>query len=71
MEMKFKGIDVPLEPVKEYRMNTTGLEDCPKCKELETRGWGWIDRGIMHKNGHVWPGYAGEPDGGDYGGGDF
>lgn len=30
-----------------------------------------VDRLIFHNNGHVWPGYAGEPTGVNYGGSDF
>ena len=62
--MKFKGVEIPLDK--------SPYTNCPKCKDLEKRGgWSWIDLGIMHDNGHVWPGFAGEPDGGNYGGSDF
>lgn len=40
------------------------------CKQCP-REWDWIDRKIYHDNGHVWPGFAGEPDGNDFGGSDF
>ena len=45
---------------------------CEKCKELMKHGgWDSIDLKIMHDNGHVWPGFAGEPDSGSYGGSDY
>ena len=49
------------------------LNACDKCRgEFSTRrGWDYIDLCIWHDNGHVWPGFAGEPDGGNYGGSDF
>lgn len=48
-------------------------EPCEKCEEADRQGWykDEIDRMIWHDNGHVWPGFAGEPDGGNYGGSDF
>lgn len=62
--MKFKGIEVPFDhtPPK-----------CEKCEKARSNGWHYdeIDRIIWHNNNHVWPGYAGEPDGGNYGGSDF
>lgn len=42
-------------------------ETCKRCP----KDWDWVDRQIFHDNGHVWPGFAGEPDGGNYGGSDF
>lgn len=42
------------------------FETCPLCEGRE-----YIDARIFHENGHVWPGYAGEPDDGYFGGGDF
>ena len=44
---------------------------CPECDKRAAKSWDWIDRKIFHDNGHVWPGFAGEPDGGNYGGSDF
>lgn len=45
---------------------------CEKCEEAKKQGgWDEIDLRIWHNNGHVWPGFAGEPDGGNYGGSDF
>jgi hypothetical protein len=35
------------------------------------KGFDIIDKWIYHDNNHVWPGFAGEPDGGNYGGSDF
>ena len=48
------------------------LKKCKECKDLHARGgWDLIDLKIMHDNGHVWPGFAGEPGPGFYGGSDF
>ena len=41
---------------------------CERCKPFK---YDPIKRAIYHGNGHVWPGYAGEPNDGDYGGSDF
>ena len=51
----------------------TGKAKCPICEAEIRRGevWTHIDMRIWHDNGHVWPGFAGEPDGGNYGGSDF
>lgn len=51
-------------------------EECEKCLErIRQSGWNavddFIDLAIYHNNNHVWPGFAGEPDGGNYGGSDF
>ena len=43
---------------------------CQKCAKA-TEGWDWIDKKIYHDNGHVWPGFAGEPTGDNFGGSDF
>jgi len=48
------------------------LQVCVRCSEEYSRGTrDIIDMKIWHDNGHVWPGFAGEPDGGNYGGSDF
>jgi hypothetical protein len=44
-------------------------QTCSKCEEM--KGFDIIDKWIYHDNNHVWPGFAGEPDGGNYGGSDF
>lgn len=45
---------------------------CDVCAEHYARGKrDAVDLKILHDNGHVWPGFAGEPDGGNYGGSDF
>lgn len=47
-------------------------QKCSHCKEAAKRGgWDEIDLAIWHANGHVWPGFAGEPGPGFYGGSDF
>ena len=33
------------------------VETCPECQVFSDR----IDRMIYHNNGHVWPGFAGDP----------
>lgn len=45
-------------------------DDCEKCDTFTSKE-NWIDRKIYHDNNHVWPGFAGEPDSGNYGGSDF
>lgn len=49
-------------------------EPCERCeKEKRFIGGAWdpINEKIWHDNGHVWPGFAGEPTGDDFGGSDF
>ena len=43
---------------------------CERCATLGS-SWDAIDRKIFHDNNHVWPGFAGEPTGDDFGGSDF
>ena len=46
-------------------------EDIKTCSRCITFSNDTIDRMIYHKNYHIWPGFAGEPDGGSFGGSDF
>lgn len=53
-------------------MDKKESKSCLKCEELRKRGgWDTIDLLIYHNNGHVWPGYAGEPGPINFGGSDF
>lgn len=49
------------------------VDQCKQCQErkLSVSAHDAIDLMIWHHNGHVWPGFAGEPTGVDYGGSDF
>lgn len=60
--LRFKGIEMPFD------------QFCLQCDNERRRphsSWSEIDLRIWHDNGHVWPGFVGEPDGNDYGGSDF
>ena len=47
-----------LSGVKSYTCPIGILLSCPRCMEFATDT---IDRKIYHENGHVWPGFAGDP----------
>lgn len=53
--------------VKDFFYVRAKANQCPQCQNYKDE----IDRAIYHTNNHVWPGFAGEPGGGDYGGSDF
>lgn len=58
--------------VETFWRNKPKVLSCPTCDDFKQRGgWSDVDLLILHKNGHVWPGFAGEPDGGNFGGSDF
>ena len=44
------------------KLKDSRISKCPTCEALFKRGgWDTVDLIIYHNNGHVWPGFAGEP----------
>lgn len=60
------------KPVKRpQRASTISCVKCLALKRGEPAAWSDTNLKIYHENDHTWPGFAGEPDGGENGGSDF
>lgn len=60
----YVGQAKPKQETPGYLAAVLGCEQCKDKIDI-------TDRLIFHNNNHVWPGFAGEPDSGNYGGSDF